>query len=121
MEKLAHRAPRYLHRIYFVRFGAELSSSQYKSLVRTGGAEWISADTDVQEILDFISNQQTRRRTQATSASSGDSQRVAVSFVPSAGGVGNATLAVEVGVSLKTSKPTKDRNICIVDLDFQSS
>ena len=30
-------------------------------------------------------------------------------------------LAVEIGVYLKTNKPTKDRNICIVDLDFQSS
>ncbi len=115
IEKLADIAARYRDRIFFVLVGGEISASQYKSLVRTGGAEWISADTDVQEILDFISNQQTRRRTQATSASSGDSQRVAVSFVPSAGGVGNATLAVEVGVSLKTS------NICIVDLDFQSS
>jgi pilus assembly protein CpaE len=44
-----------------------------------------------------------------------------ISFVPSAGGIGNTTLAVETGVHLKTSKATRDRGICLVDLDFQSS
>jgi pilus assembly protein CpaE len=46
---------------------------------------------------------------------------VAISFVPSAGGVGNTTLVVETGVHLKTGKATRHRNICLVDLDFQSS
>jgi pilus assembly protein CpaE len=44
-----------------------------------------------------------------------------VSFVPSAGGVGNSTLAIEVGVQLKTAKRTRTRRICLVDLDFQNS
>jgi pilus assembly protein CpaE len=121
IEKLADTAARYRDRIFFILIGDEISASQYKSLVRTGGADWISAGADVQEILDLISNRQKRGRTEAGSASHGDSQRVAISFVPSAGGVGNTTLAVEVGVSLKTRKSTKDLNICIVDLDFQSS
>jgi pilus assembly protein CpaE len=46
---------------------------------------------------------------------------VVVAFVPSAGGVGNATLVTEIGVWLKTNKGTKDRRVCIVDLDFQTS
>jgi pilus assembly protein CpaE len=121
IDKLAETAARYRDRIFFVLIGGDISASQYKSLVRTGGADWISAGADVQEVLHLISSRQQRGRTEATAASRGDSRRVAVSFVPSAGGVGNATLAVEVGVSLKTSKPTKDLNICIVDLDFQSS
>jgi MinD-like ATPase involved in chromosome partitioning or flagellar assembly len=121
IEKLADAAARYRDRIFFVLIGGDISASQYKSLVRTGGADWISAGAGVGEILDLISSRQTRGRTEATSAGRGDFQRVAVSFVPSAGGVGNTTLAVEVGVSLKTSKSTKDLNICIVDLDFQSS
>jgi pilus assembly protein CpaE len=121
IEKLADIAARYRDRIFFVLIGGEISADQYKSLVRTGGADWISAGADVQEILDLISNRQPRGRTEATSATPAGSKRVAVSFVPSAGGVGNTTLAVEVGVSLKTSKPTKDLNICVVDLDFQSS
>jgi pilus assembly protein CpaE len=121
IEKLADIAARYRDRIFFVLIGGEISASQYKSLVRSGGADWISAAADVQEILDLISNRQTRGRAEATSAIPTGSKHVAVSFVPSAGGVGNTTLAVEVGVSLKTSKPTKNLNICIVDLDFQSS
>jgi pilus assembly protein CpaE len=121
LKKLADTAARYRDRIFFVLIGGEISASQYKLLVRTGGADWISAGADVREILDLISNRQARGRTEAISATPAGSKRVAVSFVPSAGGVGNTTLAVEVGVSLKTSKPTKDLNICIVDLDFQSS
>ena len=42
-------------------------------------------------------------------------------FVPSAGGVGNTTLALETAIYLKTSKQTKQRKICVVDLDFQTS
>jgi pilus assembly protein CpaE len=121
LEKLADTAARYRDRIFFVLIGDEISASEYKSLVRTGGADWISAGADMQEILELISSRQTRGRTEATSAAPLGSKRVAVSFVPSAGGVGNTTLAVEVGVCLKTSKPTKDLSICIVDLDFQSS
>jgi pilus assembly protein CpaE len=118
IEKLADAAARYRDRFFFVLIGGDISASQYKSLVRTGGADWISADADAQEILDLIAIRQTRGRGEA--AAPAGSKR-AVSFVPSAGGVGNTTLAVEVGVSLKTSKPTRDLNICIIDLDFQSS
>jgi pilus assembly protein CpaE len=121
LEKLADTAARSRDRIFLVLIGDEISASEYKSLIRTGGADWISAGADIQEIVDLISNHQLRTRTEASSVSHGGSKRVAVSFVPSAGGVGNTTLAVEVGVSLKTSKPTRDMNICIVDLDFQSS
>jgi pilus assembly protein CpaE len=121
LEDLAETAARYRDRIFFIMIGEEISASEYKSLVRTGSADWISAGADVQEILDIISNRQMRGRAEAASAIRAGSKRVAVSFVPSAGGVGNTTLAVEVGVSLKTGKPTKDMNVCIVDLDFQSS
>jgi pilus assembly protein CpaE len=48
-------------------------------------------------------------------------QSVLISFVPSAGGVGNSSLAVETAVQLKTGKATRTRRVCIVDLDFQSS
>ena len=121
LESLADTAARYRDRIFFVLIGDEISASAYKSLVRTGAADWISASADTKDILDLISRQQALRQTAATSAIRAGSQRVAISFVPSAGGVGNTMLAVEVGVSLKTRKPTRDMNICIVDLDFQSS
>src|SRR5258708_25724037 len=44
-----------------------------------------------------------------------------VAFVPSSGGVGNATLAIEIGVQLKSAKRTRGRRVCLLDLDFQSS
>src|SRR5262249_34976395 len=46
---------------------------------------------------------------------------VTIGFVPTAGGVGNTTLTVEVAAYLKTNKRTLDRKICIIDLDFQTS
>jgi pilus assembly protein CpaE len=119
IEELADTAARYRDRIFFILVGGDISARQYKSLVRGGGADWISADADPREILDLISSRQTRGRGEAVALAG--SKRVAVSFVPSAGGVGNTTIAVEVGAALKTRKPTKNMSICIVDLDFQTS
>jgi pilus assembly protein CpaE len=119
IEKLTDAAARYRDRIFFILVGGDISARQYKSLVRSGGADWISGDADPREILELISSRRTRGRAEAVAPAG--SKRVAVSFVPSAGGVGNTTLTVEVGAALKTSKPTKDLNICIVDLDFQTS
>jgi pilus assembly protein CpaE len=44
-----------------------------------------------------------------------------IGFLPAAGGVGNSKLAVEVGVSLKTSRATRGRRVALIDLDFQTS
>jgi pilus assembly protein CpaE len=114
LEKIVEIAPRYRDRIFFVLISDEISASQYKSLLRTGGAEWISGSAGVPDILDLMANRPARAKTAA-------SQRVAIALVPSAGGVGNATLAVEIGVALKLGKPTRNMNICLVDLDLQSS
>ena len=61
------------------------------------------------------------RRRLETGGETGGAKPVAVSFVPSAGGVGNTTLALEAAIRLKTDKATRERRICIVDLDFQGS
>ena len=121
LEKLANIAARYRDRIFFVLIGDEIPASEYKSLVRTGGADWISASADVREILELVASRQARHLAEVIAGARNGSNRIAVSFVPSGGGVGNTTLAVEIGVSLKTAKPTKAMNVCIVDLDFQSS
>ena len=44
-----------------------------------------------------------------------------VSFAPSAGGVGNSTLAIETAIHLVRDKSTKDAKVALVDLDFQMS
>jgi pilus assembly protein CpaE len=94
----------------------EISATDYKRLVRTSGADWVSADAAPQDILEIMS-----RRRGDGQARSDRAPPVVASFVPCAGGVGNTTLAVEVATYLKTAKATASRNICIVDLDFQTS
>jgi pilus assembly protein CpaE len=44
-----------------------------------------------------------------------------VALVPSSGGVGNATLAIETAVQIKRAKQTRSRRICLLDLDLQAS
>ena len=46
---------------------------------------------------------------------------IVVSFTPSAGGVGNSTLAIETAIHLVRAKSTKGARVALVDLDFQSS
>lgn len=114
LDKIVEIAPRYRDRIFFILISDEISASQYKLLLQTGAADWISASAGVQDILDLMGNRPARTRTAVP-------RQAAIAFVPSAGGVGNSTLAVEVGISLKTGKATHNMNVCIVDLDFQSS
>src|SRR5262249_27925439 len=44
-----------------------------------------------------------------------------VAFVPSSGGVGNATLALETAVQIKLERQTRGRRVCLLDLDPQAS
>jgi pilus assembly protein CpaE len=101
---------------FLILISNEISATDYKRLMRSGTAEWTSAQAVPQEILEIIA----RRRGDAAQRSDGRLPVIA-SFVPAAGGVGNTTVAVEVATLLKISKPTATRNICIVDLDFQTS
>jgi pilus assembly protein CpaE len=119
LSKLVEMASRSRDRLFFVLIGGELSAGDYKSLVRTGGADWLPGNAGAQEILDLVSSRQTRRSDAAGKASPLPG-RAAVCFVSSAGGAGNTTLAVEVGATLETAKAGRDTSICIVDMDFQS-
>src|SRR5476649_2705736 len=57
IDKLINISNRYRDRIFFVLISKEISASNYKRLIRSGGADWISADGSVQEILEIISRQ----------------------------------------------------------------
>jgi pilus assembly protein CpaE len=105
--------------VFFILMGDEISTSEYKAVLRTGRADWVSATADPAEILEIVAK--SNSRLDAMVESGANHKAVVVSLVPSAGGVGNATLSVEVGVSLNTSKATRGRKVCIVDLDFQGS
>src|SRR5258708_8075199 len=117
---LVEVAARKRNRMFLVLVSQNISIDDYKRLVQTDSADWDSSDADGREIPDIISRHQ-RRMAAAATAQPVERKPVVVSFVPSAGGVGNTTLAVETGVQLKTDKTTRDRKVCLIDLDFQSS
>jgi MinD-like ATPase involved in chromosome partitioning or flagellar assembly len=117
---LTEAASSHLGSIFFILVSDEISASDYKALVRRGDADWVSLGADPREILEIVTRH--RQRQKAESAGDpGGARPIAISFVPSAGGVGNTTLALEIAIKLKTAKATRDRAICIVDLNFQGS
>lgn len=122
-DRLVEVAAQYRNEIFLILISDEISASDYKRLTRTGGADWASATAGPREVTDIIARLRQQVLTpDATGARAADGRRsVTISFVPSAGGVGNTTLAVETAVYLKTDKKTQQRKICIVDLDFQTS
>jgi pilus assembly protein CpaE len=104
--------------IFFIFISREISASDYKRLVRGGGADWVSMQGAPQEILDIISR---TSRAEVISERDEDVRPAIVAFVPSSGGVGNATLAIETAVQLKRAKQTRSRRVCLLDLDLQVS
>jgi pilus assembly protein CpaE len=118
--KVADIASSHRGRVFFVLISDELSASDYKALLRRGDADWVSLDADPQEILDILARHRRRRNAEHAGYASG-AKPVAVSFVPSAGGVGNTTLVLETAIKLKTDRATRERRICVIDLDFQRS
>jgi pilus assembly protein CpaE len=119
-DALVDVAARERSRLFLILISQNISIDDYKRLVQTEGADWACIEADFKEVAGIISRHQTRSPT-SKSAHGADRKPVVISFVPSAGGVGNTTLAVETGVHLKTDKAIRDRKICLIDLDFQSS
>jgi pilus assembly protein CpaE len=121
-DRLVEFSARHASEAFLVLIGDEISASDYKRLIRSGGADWTSAKADPREVLDIIAR---RQRHEGAAGSPyprpAGGRAVTVSFVPSAGGVGNTTLAVETAAHLKTDKASRQRTICLVDLDFQTS
>ena len=117
LDRVIDQATKHRGRIFFVLISNEISASDYKRLVRSGSADWVDANGSAQEIADIIARQPQAMRTDGARAEG----PVALVFLPSAGGVGNTTLGVEVAIQLKQGKDAKDRRVCLVDLDFQTS
>jgi pilus assembly protein CpaE len=119
--KLIDIASHYREQFFLILISDQISIDDYKAMMRTGGADWVSTNAAPQEILEIISQRQARAIVETRAPSPPGGGPVVISFVPSAGGVGNTTLVVEAAIYLKTHKATRDRKICLVDLDFQSS
>lgn len=102
---------------FFIFVSKEISASDYKRLVRSGGADWVSLKGAPQEVEDIIAR---ASRTGAAPSAVAGKPTIAV-FLPSSGGVGNTTLALETAVQFKLGKETRHRRVCLLDLDLQTS
>ena len=102
--------------LFFILVGGDISARDYKRLIQSGNADWVAEIGLPHEVLDIVGrvNAPTRHDVAAESP-------IVVSFTPSAGGVGNSTLAIETAVHLVKDKSTRGAKVALVDLDFQSS
>ena len=115
MVSIAEQDP---HGLFFIFVSREISASDYKRLVRSGSADWASLAGAPQEISDIVF--QKIPAPPETTGAPGAKPAIAT-FVASSGGVGNATLALETAILLKTDKKTRNLRICLLDLDLQTS
>jgi pilus assembly protein CpaE len=117
--KLVDIVTRYRGHYFFILVSSEVSATDYKRLVQSGSADWVPEAAPAQEILDIIARHQPKPREAPLDAG----RPLVVSFVPSAGGVGTTTLAIETAIQLNKAKAkqAKQRKVCLVDLDFQTS
>jgi pilus assembly protein CpaE len=109
--------------IFFIFVTKDISASDYKRLVRSGGADWVSFQNTAQEIEDIVLRS-TRAAAASAAAASGDAPEgkpLIMAFVASSGGAGNTTLAVETAVQLKQDKQLRQSRVCVLDLDLQTS
>jgi pilus assembly protein CpaE len=114
--KLVDIVARYRGHHFFVLISSEISATDYKRLVQSGSADWVSDAAPAQEIVDIIA----RQRDKSREAAPAGERPLVVSFVPSAGGVGTTTLAIETAIQLRKAG-SGERKVCLVDLDFQTS
>jgi pilus assembly protein CpaE len=121
MERLVSIAEKDHSGLFFIYVSREISASDYKRLVRTGSAEWVSIEIAPEEIAEIVA----RRRAVADAPVAPEpavrTKPAIAAFVPSSGGVGNTTLAIEAAVQLKVARATRSKRICLVDLDLQTS
>jgi pilus assembly protein CpaE len=118
VDNLVRIATNHRQTVFFILISDDISAADYKRLVQTGGADWVSTAGAPQEILEIIGK---RSAAPQPVKQAEKRESIVITFLPSAGGVGNSKLAVEIGVRLKAEKATKDRRICLIDLDLQTS
>ncbi len=107
----AEREGSHAHLIYIAD---TIAPDLYKRLLRTGVAEWTTWDDVPRELTEAAG-----RRPVAAAKQSPKSSSKIVSFVPSKGGVGTTTLALETGIHLATRRKRAEMRTAIVDLDLQ--
>jgi pilus assembly protein CpaE len=118
-DQVIELADRHGESLAVVLIGEEISATDYKRLVRSGAADWVSAIAGIDEVIEVVDRLR-RRLASGPSVRASAHRPVTISYLPSAGGVGNATVVIETAALLIADKATP-RKICIVDLDFQTS
>ena len=88
-----------------------VAPDDYKRLVRTGAAEWITWRDYQDELRDIVTRL-------STDVAPGRAATV-LSFLPSKGGVGNTTLVIEVATHLSTRRKRGGFRVAILDLNLQ--
>ena len=77
----------------------------------------MAAKGSLQEIRELLSKQGRPEDASRTDVSAA----TIVSFLPSVGGVGNTTIALEAALGIKLGKATRSWKVCYVDFDFQTN
>jgi pilus assembly protein CpaE len=102
-------------RAFVIYIADTMSADGYKRLVRSNAGEWITWEALTRELADVL------HRAERTGSELQGQSATIVSFLPSKGGVGNTTLAVETGIHLASGKKRSNTGVAVVDLNFQSS
>ena len=88
-----------------------IAPGDYKRLVKTGAADWMTVRDCRDELRDLVARLST--------GFSGQRTAKVLSFVPSKGGVGNTTLVVEVAIHLASRRKRNALRVAILDLNLQ--
>ena len=96
---------------FVVYISDTISADTYKQLSKSGAGEWIRWNSLGDELADVL-----RQHSSGPQRANGS----IIAFLPSAGGVGNSTLALETAIHLASRGKAK-RRACVLDLNFQSS
>ncbi len=107
---------RHPRNVFSIIVGGDISAGDYKRLIQSGNADWVAEAGLPNEILDIVARVSAPAKDDVAIGSP-----AVISFAPSAGGVGNSTLAIETAIHLVRDKSTKGAKVALVDLDFQSS
>ncbi len=98
-------------RVFLVCLAETISPEDYKRLVRTGSADWMPWTDYRDELRSLVA------RLDAAGARTGSAK--IIGFLPSKGGVGNTTLAIETAIHLSISRKRRNARIALLELNVQ--
>ncbi len=96
-----------------------IQPDDYKSLVRTGAADWVGWDSALAEIREI--SRRKRVVQSVVSDGAGAIPHIVATFIGAGGGVGTTTMALETGIWLASQKGANARSVAVVDLEPQDS